>query len=90
MTTIALDKVKNRIAELSRAFGEGRQKEAVAVEDGGRTTMVLISLDEYESLTETAEVASDGALLDGLRRSAADVQAGRVVDERTAWDRLGW
>lgn len=43
-----------------------------------------MSLQEYEAIQETLEVLADPQAMDDIRRSEADVRAGRVYN----WDDL--
>ena len=48
----------------------------------GRPAAVMLSADEYESLEETLEILQDKDLMDALKRSEADVRAGRLTSLR--------
>jgi antitoxin YefM len=45
----------------------------------GRPAAVLVPVDEYEALEETAEFLSDEDTLDAIRRGLEDLAAGEVV-----------
>ncbi len=44
----------------------------------GKPSVVIMSLDEVESLEETIDVMSDPELVESIRRGEEDIKAGRV------------
>ena len=78
--TIPFSQARSRLTAL---FDEvERQHEHVVVTRTGRPAAVLMSLDEYEALQETLEVLADPRAMEDIKRSEADVRAGRVY----SWD----
>jgi len=66
-------------AELSELLDEvERTHEHVEITRNGNPAGVLMSADEYAVIQETLEVLGDGGLVDALRESEGDVQAGRL------------
>jgi prevent-host-death family protein len=61
---------------------------ALTVTRRGKPVMALMSYDLYASLVETLEVMGDAELMAALRRSVADVKAGRVLKWEDAKKRL--
>ena len=59
-----------------------KKHEHVLITRNGRPAAVMLSADEYESLEETLEILQDKELIDALRRSEADVRAGRLTSLR--------
>lgn len=55
------------------------RREHVAVSRRGRPAAVLVPVDEYEALEETAEILSDEPTLDAIRRGLDDLAAGEIV-----------
>ncbi len=55
------------------------RREHVTVTRRGRPAAVLVSVDEYEALEETAEILSDGGALAAIRRGLDDLAAGDVT-----------
>src|SRR5918999_4636558 len=56
------------------------KNEHVLITRNGRPSAVMLSADEYESLEETLDILQDKDLMQALKRSEADVAAGRVVE----------
>ena len=56
-----------------------RRQEHVLITRNGKPSAVLLSAAEYEALEETLEVLQDNELMEALRRSEEDVQAGRLT-----------
>lgn len=57
--------------------------EHVLITRNGRPSVVMLSADEYESLEETLEILQDKDLMEVLRKSEDDVQAGRLTSLET-------
>jgi prevent-host-death family protein len=55
-----------------------RQHGRVVVTRHGRPAAVLMSLEDLESLEETASILSDAALLDDIREAERDLADGRT------------
>ena len=56
-----------------------KRQEHVLITRNGRPSAVLLSAAEYEALEETLEVLQDKDLMDALKRSDKDVEAGRLT-----------
>ena len=56
------------------------QQDHVVITRNGKQVALLMSMDEWESREETFEVLQDEELMEMLKRSEADVKAGRLVD----------
>jgi len=84
MTTLPLAKVR---ANLSKLVEEAqRTHQRVEVTKNGRRAAVLMSADDYDSLTETLDILSDAEAMAAIRESDADIAAGRIysLDEVAA------
>ncbi|MFZ1441455.1 MAG: type II toxin-antitoxin system Phd/YefM family antitoxin [Candidatus Microthrix subdominans] len=73
---LALADVKNRLSEVVE--GLEREHGRVVVTKHGRPAVVMLSVDDLESLEETLEILSDRQLMDEIREGQADIAAGRV------------
>lgn len=62
-----------------------RQHGRVVVTRHGRPAAVLVSLEDLESLEETAHIMSDASLLADIREAEGDIASGRT--ERLTKDR---
>ena len=60
------------------------EQEHVVITRNGKDVALLMSVDEWESWEETIEVLQDDELLEALKQSDDDVNAGRVY----AWDEV--
>lgn len=56
-----------------------KRQEHVLITRNGRPSAVLLSVAEYEALEETLEILQDKDLMDALKRSEKDVEAGRLT-----------
>ena len=56
-----------------------RRHEHVLITRNGRPSAVLLSAEEFETLEETLEILQDQELMEALRRSEKDVEAGDLV-----------
>ena len=84
MTTLPLAEVR---ANLSKLVEEAeRTHQRVEVTKNGRRAAVLMSADDYDSLTETLDILSDAEAMAAIRESDADIEAGRIysLDEVAA------
>ena len=61
----------------------------VRITHRGKSAMALMSSDFYDTLLETLEVMSDPSAVEALRRSLADISAGRVHSLGDVAARLG-
>lgn len=89
--TVPVRDFRTHLAELLDAVADRR--EHVTVTRRGRPAAVLVPVDEYEALEETADILSDEDTLTSIRRGLDDLAAGDVVsleqvrDEHTARNR---
>jgi prevent-host-death family protein len=68
---------RSHLAELLDEVADRR--EHVTVTRRGRPAAVLVPVDEYEALEETAEILSDEGTLEALRRGLDELAADDVV-----------
>lgn len=64
-----------------------RENEVVVLTDHGVPSAVLLSIDQYEGLIETAEILSDRKTLRSLRRSMKQVEKREWVCHETVFGR---
>lgn len=77
-------------AKLSELLDElERRHEHVVITRNGRPTAVLVPADEQEALEETLDILQDENLLEALRESEDDVEAGRLRTLREVRRELG-
>jgi antitoxin YefM len=75
--TVPVREFRTHLAELLDEVADRR--EHVTVIRRGRPAAVLVPVDEYEALEETAEILSDEPTLAAIRRGLDDLAAGEVV-----------
>jgi antitoxin YefM len=75
--TVPVREFRSHLAELLDEVADRR--EHVTVTRHGRPVAVLVPVDEYESLEETAAILSDEDTLAAIRRGLDDLAAGDVV-----------
>ena len=88
MTEVALMTARAKLTGLSRELKRS-PRTVVQITHRGKPSMTLMSSELYDTLVETLEVMSDPSAVEALRKSLADVEAGRLhsLDEVAA--RLG-
>lgn len=74
---VPLAEVKNRLSEVVDRLE--REHGRVVITKHGRPAVVMMSLEDLESLEETLEILSQPVLLDEIREAEADVAAGRAI-----------
>jgi len=88
MTEIALMIARAKLTGLSRELRRS-PRTVVRITHRGKPSMTLMSSELYDTLVETLDVMSDPTAVEGLRRSLADVQSGRVHTLDDIAERLG-
>ena len=73
--TLPISEVKARLPEL--VTGVEEREEEVVVTRNGRPAAMLINYAEYERLKETLDVLSDPELMKQIRKSLAEIAAGK-------------
>jgi antitoxin YefM len=76
--TTATEFRKNLAAELDRV--ESDHEPLIIVRTGNKPAAVLISLEDYGSLTETEYLLSTPANRERLEQSMAEFEAGKLVE----------
>ena len=72
---LPLAEVKNRLSEVVERLE--REHARVVITKHGRPAVVILSLEDLESLEETLEILSDPALMAAIGEAEAGVAAGR-------------
>ena len=75
--TVPSREFRNHLAELLDEVADRR--EHVTVTRRGRPAAVLVPIDEYEALEESAEILSDDATLAAIRRGLDDLSREDLV-----------
>ena len=81
---LPLADVKNRLSEVIERLE--REHGRVIVTKHGKPAVVMLSIEDLESLEETLEILSDPQLLKDIRSGDRDVKAGRT--ERLSKEQL--
>lgn len=77
MTTINVSEAKDRLSQLVKETAETTKPVIISV--NGRKEVVLISMEEYDSLMETIEILKDQSLVKKIASSLEDIRKGDVV-----------
>lgn len=88
MTEMALMTARAKLTGLSRELRKSPST-VVRITHRGKPSMTLMSSELYDTLVETLEAMSDPAVVEALRKSFADIQAGRVHTLDDVATRLG-
>lgn len=75
--TVPVRELRSRLADLLDEVAHRR--EHVTITRRGRPSAVLVPVDEYAALEETAEILSDEDTLDAIRQGLDDIAAEDVV-----------
>lgn len=75
--TVPVKELRSNLADLLDEVADRR--EHVTVTRRGRPAAVLVPVDEYEALEETAEILSDDATLAAIAQGLADLAADDVT-----------
>lgn len=75
--TVPVREFRSRLADLLDEVAQRR--EHVTITRHGRPEAVVIPVDEYEALEETAEILSDDDALAAIQRGLDDLVAGDLV-----------
>ncbi len=75
--TVPVKDFRSNLAELLDEVADRR--EHVTVTRHGRPAAVMIPVDEYEALEETAEILSDDDTLAAIKQGLADLAAGDAI-----------
>ena len=76
--TVPVREFRSHLADLLDEVADRR--EHVTITRHGRPSAVVIPLNEYEALEETAEILSDDDTLAAIRRGLDDLAAGDEVE----------
>ncbi len=74
---LPLADVKNRLSEVVERLE--REHGRVVITKHGRPAVVMLSIEDLESLEETLEILSNPALLAEIREANTEVAAGKAV-----------
>jgi antitoxin YefM len=74
---LPLADVKNRLSEVVERLE--REHGRVVITKHGRPAVVMLSIEDLESLEETLEILSNPSLLAEIREAEAEVAAGNAV-----------
>lgn len=55
----------------------------------GKPIVVMMSVDDYESMLETLEIMSDPKAIEGIRKGEDDIRHGRVVSLEAVKKKIG-
>jgi antitoxin YefM len=79
MTTTSLADAKNRLSEIIQSAQETHER--FVITKNGRPAVVLISVDDLESLEETLDILSDPRLMAEVREAQAEAARGEFATE---------
>jgi antitoxin YefM len=75
--TVPVRELRSRLADLLDEVAHRR--EHVTITRHGRPSAVLVPVDEYAALEETAEILSDQGTLDAIRQGLDDIAHDDVI-----------
>jgi prevent-host-death family protein len=77
--------VKRRFLKLVKELGS--QRSVITVTRNGVPACVVMSVEEYESLSETLEILADPEVTGALRRARRNFSKGRTLRHEEVWPR---
>ena len=86
MTVLPLSEVKARLSEIAEEVATTHER--VQITKNGREYVVLLAVEDLESIEATLELLADPEAQDRLRKAEADIAAGEMLDERAVRDLL--
>ena len=87
MTTTSLADAKDRLSEIIKSAQETHER--FVITKNGKPAVVLISVEDLESLEETLEILSDPKLVAAVRKGRADRAKGDFANEAEVRSDLG-
>lgn len=82
---VSVTDAKNKLLDLIRNIKQRDQ--VVAITRDGVPTAVVLSMDQFEGLTETIEILSDAGSLRSLKRSLKQADAGKWISHDAVFGR---
>ena len=86
MATTSLADAKDRLSEIIKSAQETHER--FVITKNGKPAVVLISVDDLESLEETLEILSDPKLVAAIRRGRSEAAKGQFATEADVRDDL--
>jgi len=77
MDTIALSELRTNLPGIIKKMADGLDRLIVTV--SGRPKVVMLSLEEFESLEETAEILSIPGALEAIKEGEKEARAGKLI-----------
>lgn len=82
MTTFSYTNARNNLASVMKKATDDR--EPITITRNGHEPVVVLSMDEFESMEETLHLLSSPANAERLRQGLADFEAGKFEDHKLA------
>jgi antitoxin YefM len=79
MTTTSLADAKNRLSEIIQSAQETHER--FVITKNGKPAVVLISVEDLESLEETLEILTDPKLVAAIRKGLREAARGEFATE---------
>jgi PHD/YefM family antitoxin component YafN of YafNO toxin-antitoxin module len=76
-------KVKRGLLDILKTMQE--EDSTITLTRNGEAVGVMMTPDRYDALLETIEILADKEVLDALRSSDQDFQAGKVHSDQSVW-----
>lgn len=76
--TLPISQARSRLLGLAEELRREPESGAIVVTRRGQPVLALLSWDLYESLTETLEILGDAELMAALKKSMAELRAGKT------------
>jgi len=77
-TYVPVTQAKAKLLDIVRQIGD--TNDTIAITKNGVPEAVMLSMKKFEGLLETIDILSDTEMVNQLKESAKDVQAGKLVD----------
>jgi len=82
MTTLSYTNARNNLASVMKQATDDR--EPITITRNGHEPVVVLSMEEYESMEETLHLISSPANAERVRQGLANFEAGKLSDHKLA------
>ena len=80
MTTLSYTNARNNLASVMKQATDDR--EPITITRNGHEPVVILSMDEYESMEETLHLLSSPANAERLRQGLSDFEQGKTLNHK--------
>jgi prevent-host-death family protein len=87
--TLSMSEARQQLTRLPEQLADPHNEATVTVTRHGEPVLAVLPYDLYESIMETLEIVGDPELMQALRQSIKEIEAGQTVSLEELDKRLG-